>query len=324
MPVKRYGIHNATQSRFVVDEQATLWRYIDTGKYLDLLTTCSLWLTRVKELQKIDPYESNITQYDYDMLRRVAAATSKPELRLIAEEYGYRNDDLFVDVEPPLGFIQAMFLKKIDLTGFYSNCCSISCWHENDQESDAMWALYAHREAGIAVKSSVRRLIDAFSKSSRDMDIAKVIYDTEGRASALTSDIYSPLLIKRPAFQHEHEVRLITRTFDGFDQGRSSDEFVLDYQKQLPPGVAVECALDTLIDEVVLSPLMPRYFANAVTNITAVLAPDLKVRPSLLLTPPQWQIDPPPAAKVWLNRFVSAKIAGEPQPTDAEDRYIES
>jgi hypothetical protein len=240
MPVKRYGIHNATQSRFVVDEQATLWRYIDIGKYLDLLTTRSLWLTRVKELQKIDPYESSITQYDYNMLRRIAAATGKPELLLIAGEYGYRND-LFADVELP--FIQAMFLRRIDLTGFYSSCCSISCWHENDQESDAMWALYAQREAGIAVKSSVGRLVQAFAKSSRDMEIAKVIYDTEGRASALTSDNYSPLLVKRPAFQHEHEVRLIAMTFDGFDQGRSSDELVLDYRKQLSPGVTVECAL---------------------------------------------------------------------------------
>jgi hypothetical protein len=82
--------------------------------------------------------------------------------------------------------------------------------------------------------------------------------------------------------------------------------------------------LDTLIDEVVLSPLMPRYFINAVTNVTAALAPGLKVRPSLLLTPPEWEMDPSPAARAWLSRFVSAKIAGEPPPTDGGDRYTAS
>jgi hypothetical protein len=79
MPIKRFGIRNVTQSRFVVDERATLWRYIDLGKYLDLLTTRTLWLTRAKELQKIDPYEANITQHDYEMLRRIVAVTNKSE-----------------------------------------------------------------------------------------------------------------------------------------------------------------------------------------------------------------------------------------------------
>jgi hypothetical protein len=58
-----------------------------------------------------------------------------------------------------------MYLSQAGGIRFYSHCYSISCWHQNKKESDAMWALYARREAGIALKSSVGRLLETFAES---------------------------------------------------------------------------------------------------------------------------------------------------------------
>jgi hypothetical protein len=74
-----------------------------------------------------------------------------------------------------------------------------------------MWALYAQRDAGIAIKSSVQRVLNAFVSSKRSLGIAKVNYDSQSSLSAMTSGVYDSLLIKRHAFHHENEVRIMRR-----------------------------------------------------------------------------------------------------------------
>ena len=100
-----------------------------------------------------------------------------------------------------------------------------------NEETDAMWRIYAPDKNGVKVKSTIRKLFDSLWNTrmipdcqDRECFVGKVIYadkteigdvyskfqnntelllDRSMKAQALT------LLIKREAFSHEREVRLI-------------------------------------------------------------------------------------------------------------------
>ena len=40
----------------------------------------------------------------------------------------------------------------------FNPCALISCWHENERESVAMWKLYVSGREGVALKTTVGRL----------------------------------------------------------------------------------------------------------------------------------------------------------------------
>lgn len=106
---------------------------------------------------------------------------------------------------------------------FYGQCWTLK------RESDAIWRIYSPDKDGVKVKTTIRKLFDAlYSQSGKYKDIScfigKVQYsitkklleqlsdpdimrsnltDTTGRGQAST------LLLKRIAFSHEKEVRLI-------------------------------------------------------------------------------------------------------------------
>jgi hypothetical protein len=186
-----------------------------------------------------------------------------------------------------LAFFKLLFITKVPIIERNAYTASLSCWHENPSESDAMWALYAHRDAGIAIKSSVARLLSAFSSTDRIMFIAKVNYDSDDSLSAMTSGVCDSLLIKRHAFRHENEVRIISRSLDGYEAPEWTAEnriYNLDQTKIVPPGIHIDCNLHALIEEVVISPLAPTYACEALTNIGRLLIPDIPIRKSTLFS----------------------------------------
>jgi hypothetical protein len=193
-----------------------------------------------------------------------------------------------MDSQPGMSvhYFQLHFLAKLASVEMNAYTHSLSCWHENPSESDAKWALYAQRDAGIAIKSTVHRILNAFSSSKRTLSIAKVTYDSEGRLSAMTSGIYDSLLIKRHAFHHENEVRIIATTYDGYEapewtEGNQCYNF--NTTTSVLPGVYIDCDIQSLIEEVVVSPLTPLYSYEAMERIVKTLLPSISIRKSQLL-----------------------------------------
>jgi len=101
------------------------------------------------------------------------------------------------------------------------------CWTVLE-ESDALWRIYAPMKDGVRVKTTVRKLWNAFyNRSTRfaelnywmgrmeylgDDEIEKFMASNIAFATALDNTGKGQamsLLIKRPAFRHEEEVRLI-------------------------------------------------------------------------------------------------------------------
>lgn len=106
------------------------------------------------------------------------------------------------------------------------------CW-TFQSASDAMWRIYSSNKLGVRVRSTPRKLLASLSAglgnwAPTQAFIGKVRYLPDAKmrqfARKVFSDglnptsIVSTLLVKRPAFEHEREVRLVY-----FNQERSED-----------------------------------------------------------------------------------------------------
>jgi hypothetical protein len=90
-----------------------------------------------------------------------------------------------------------------DMTARYAvfrKTFAINCWHENRSESVAMWSLYTTEGHGIAIQSTVGRLMESFRSNARAVNIGRVFYEDHDRDyDEPYSD--SGLNMLKPAFQ---------------------------------------------------------------------------------------------------------------------------
>jgi hypothetical protein len=140
------------------------------------------------------------------------------------------------------------------------------CWSDRPEETDATWRIYAPNANGVRISTTANKLFNAVLSApdrpdSTSVFIGKVQYDsadnivnfisdpTRARSVILSADGHAAarwLLIKRPEFQHEQEVRLLLRD-----------------PAQTVPKYEPRCELSVdpfpLIDEIVFDPRMPEY-----------------------------------------------------------------
>jgi hypothetical protein len=158
----------------------------------------------------------------------------------------------------------AWFLERERL----KSSVACSCWYHHYNESDAMWRIYSDK-IGAAITSSVSRLkegilhcsLPRISATDFRLTLAKVDYkDVEVNGDMV------PWLIKRSAFEHEHEVRLFADIpFDALPHF----ELVID--------------IPALIEEIVINPFAKEWEAKAIQSAMNLFSDKLgkvKVRQS--------------------------------------------
>lgn len=110
---------------------------------------------------------------------------------------------------------------EVGYAGFRDQCYG-QCWTLKSA-SDAMWRIYSHDKQGIRIRTTIRKLIHSLAKHCEDWAtvcafIGKVKYLNEKKLTAFAhktwdrvdpASLANTLLVKRPAFSHESEVRLI-------------------------------------------------------------------------------------------------------------------
>lgn len=99
------------------------------------------------------------------------------------------------------------------------------CW-TTSKASDAMWRIYSPDKKGIRIRTTTDRLLDSLlmanvDKAMNESCIGKVEYKSESKITALAKksftkngqltfgSLFRSLLVKRKAFEHEKEIRLI-------------------------------------------------------------------------------------------------------------------
>jgi hypothetical protein len=223
-----------------------LWRYMDFTKFVAMLVTKSLYLTRVDKLAELgDNFEGSFPN-----------PPEKGFGGFFAEHFTMRYNAE----------------KRKDERRFYY----VNCWHGNDCESDAMWKIYVKGNQGIAIRSTFKGLRDALQKSPQPIWIGKVKYlDKFSWSGVPTNPTLHACMTKRKSFEHEKEVRLIW-----VDENAKRTDHTGQGGKEIP------CILPTLIDRVYLAPHSGLWFKRVVENVlrkyrinTEVVSSDLGSEP---------------------------------------------
>jgi len=127
----------------------------------------------------------------------------------------------------------------------------VSCWHNNPSESAAMWELYLKQNEGIAIKTTFEGLKDAFAKSEIEVTgglVEYVNYDTFQRKEM---NILCWATLKRLGFEHEREFRVA----------------VLDPSSLNTAGISVPVDIESLIEEIYVSPSMPDWTVSLIQKL---------------------------------------------------------
>jgi hypothetical protein len=162
------------------------------------------------------------------------------------------------------------------------------CW-TFQSTSDAMWRIYSPKSDAVRIRSTIRRLFDSLSQSQclgqgevfiggvqylpnkNLMDFAKNIIH---RSTIKSANIFAQsLLVKRPAFRHEREVRLLFIPYDKNQEASEIFRYFVDPNK--------------LIDQIMIDPRVSKKNADKLkqeikvkTNYSGV------IKRSLLYAPP--------------------------------------
>ena len=204
------------------DLNMQIWRYMDFTKFVAMLESDSLWFARADCLR--DPFE---------------AAYTKP----MVEKYYAAKGETKEEEKDSKAF-NALFLNlaKQRLTSFYVNC-----WHINSCESAAMWELYLKSDEGLAIQSTISRLIESANKSRETILIGKVRYIDYNNASFDETNIYNQILHKRKSYEHENELRAVLVPELDFESGDFESGLV--FCKVVAAGVKIgktgDCSKDT-------------------------------------------------------------------------------
>lgn len=213
-------------------DEEILWRYLDLSRFLSMLSTNTLYFCRANLFE--DTWDS---AYPADVVE--AGLSQLVPLGVDPDKY-----KVGMSVQRNIGYV--------------------NCWHKNRHESAAMWKLYSQSKESIAIKTSVKSLKRALSRSTQELIIGDVTYAeytaVDPYWSQWISNLFVPIYGKRLSFAHEQEVRISLLSHN--DPTESGFKF----SKQLP-GVSVAVDLSILFGNVYVSPSSPAWFRDVVIDV---------------------------------------------------------
>jgi hypothetical protein len=157
------------------DPDTVVWKYLDLSKFLDLLMSRKLFMSRSDKFE--DQYEGTFSEPTFEEMKKLSA--DNPE-----------------------------FLKYYKT---HREKVVVSSWHINEYESFAMWQIFTGNSEGLAIRSTVSRLQKALAPENNfDQYIGEVNYIDYKKEYIPFDDAFFPFLFKRKSFQYEREIRIIS------------------------------------------------------------------------------------------------------------------
>jgi hypothetical protein len=227
-------------------EDQRIWRYITLPSLLCLLAKRRLHFSRIWELDDLS--EGRISQAQVN--------------------------DLGIDLEDE-GRIELLPTLLQMYTNFAMGC-AISCWHANETESVAMWQLYTTGDDGVAISTTVGKLMSCLTpKGIQDFHFnvgfvkyidhnANIFTETPPeRQTALQS-----LFHKSREYAHEQEVRIV----------------VIMPQNKPYPSSDLDFQLTSLsfIEQIVVSPRFPAWALSTLQSVISGFGVTLTLGSSVL------------------------------------------
>jgi len=236
--------------------ESHLWRYMDFTKYVSMLSTSGLYFPRADTFE--DHYEgakgvkSNKEKWDDHYLSFFKEAMKNPPEGV---EWNHTEEHLEKEAK--------RLLKELNAGGeARKKRVFISCWHENEHESEAMWRLYSsYLDNAVAIRTTYTSLYNSLEKNP-SIAIGRVKYIDFNKSFAGVNDSFWR---KRKSFEHEREVRALFHDHECSDRGK-----------------IIKCDLNTLVEEVFLSPSSPAWFLELMNDVNEKFGVNVKVSQSRL------------------------------------------
>ncbi|MFV8343083.1 hypothetical protein [Flavobacterium sp. XS2P39] len=161
------------------DPNTIVWKYLDLSKFLDLLLSQKLFMSRSDKFE--DQYEGTFSEPTFEEIKKLSI--DNPEF---------------------LNYYKT-HREKV----------AISSWHINEYESFAMWQIFTQNSEGLAIQSTIGRLQNALQPEKNfNQYIGEVNYIDYKKEYIPFDDMFFPFLFKRKSFQYEREVRIISDVAD--------------------------------------------------------------------------------------------------------------
>lgn len=212
---------------------------MDLARFVSLLTTQSLYFACPTEFD--DPYEGLLPRSHAEAVSSVLQGQIDQSLSFWKEKFATRAI--------PSQYLDTMFKAHADQIRMAPKTAAsrfgVSCWHESEYESDAMWRLYSTSGQGIAIESTVEQLKTSLG-DRKGLQIDRVRYMDFDRDPIEKGHKRYALFIKRKSFEHERELRAAILL-----PGKGK-------------GVLVKCNLETLVTRVHVSPLIKPFVKDAI------------------------------------------------------------
>ncbi|WP_331292443.1 MULTISPECIES: hypothetical protein [Methylobacterium] len=243
------------------DLAVKLWRYMDLGKFINMLQSQSLYFRR------IDSFEDSYEGYPSKPMKDRAAEMAQFEFdrsrgRLPADLTSEHMKEIF----------DAMFLDQIAIRNqFFANC-----WHMADEESAAMWRLYTAQNEAIAIQCEYQDLKSALPEYCYIGKINYIDYKTDNIGHG---NVFRLVTHKRKSFEHEKEVRAVIWSMG---RGKRGVSWVSEF------GATVHIDIRKLIKNIYVSPKSEDLLLSVVQGLADIYGLSVKVLKSEVNAPPAW------------------------------------
>ena len=88
-----------------------------------------------------------------------------------------KDDERYSKFQPGKGSLKELEAMHEEIHKDLVKHVGVSCWHMSTCESAAMWSLYSKTNEGIAIRSTVGRLLEQVDRNTNVyIKIGKVIY----------------------------------------------------------------------------------------------------------------------------------------------------
>jgi Protein of unknown function (DUF2971) len=258
-----------------------IWQYMELAQFVSMLHRKALFFVKARKLR--DPYEGIIPQFN-NLTMSAVYDEEEQETKI------HKQSNDFAKIEP-----QSM-RRQFEL---YRELVLINGWHSNEYESAAMWHLYAHENAGIAIQSTIGKLSNSFKNNHRDtIWIGQIQYlDFSKDWVNEWNDVFQAFLIKRKSFEYENEIRAVTclpdhhhhsgkDVLDAVDEEkvRSPKSIVANPEEMTDKGKYVSADLQTLIENIYIAPYAESWFKEVIESLLSKYQLKAKVIKSDLYT----------------------------------------
>jgi hypothetical protein len=267
------------------DTDGKVWQYMELAEFVSMLNRKALFFVKANKLR--DPYEGIIPQYS-NMIR--SKRDNEEQKQYFQRLYESNND----------GINRKVAQTMVEQFQMYRQLVLINPWHYNEYESAAMWSLYSHENAGIAIQSTTRRLSECFKDNNEDIIwIGKVQYldFSVDWMNEWNNNLFQAFVTKRKSFEYEKEIRAVTclpddkvsrhlleNTATEESNIFSSHERTVNPKELTDKGKYVSADLHTLVEKVYVAPYAESWFEEVVESLLLKYDLDAVVTKSDLYT----------------------------------------